>query len=242
MIAPKAPARRVLVVEDDPKIAQLVHDYLHFDGFAAEILTDGRQALQAALQAPPSAMVLDLNLPGLDGIEVCRQLRAAPEPAAAEVPILMLTARVDELDRLLGLDTGADDYVCKPFSPRELVARVRALVRRSEARAGAPGSVAAVPDPWAVDDEGGRIAWRGQWLPLTALEFRMLRLLLSRAGRVFSRAQLLDCVHLELRDVSDRAIDSHVKNLRRKLSAADPGCDCIASVYGAGYRFDPPDR
>ncbi len=248
MSAPGAPVsltaptlRRVLVVEDDPKIAQLVHDYLRFDGFAPEIVADGHQALQAALQAPPSALVLDLNLPGMDGLEICRQLRAAGDPAAAEVPILMLTARVDELDRLLGLDTGADDYVCKPFSPRELVARVRALVRRAEGRPGTAAGAAAA-EPWLVDDEGGRIAWRGQWLPLTPLEFRMLRLLLSRAGRVFSRAQLLDCVHLELRDVSDRAIDSHVKNLRKKLAAADPGCDCIASVYGVGYRFDPPDR
>jgi two-component system response regulator BaeR len=234
-------ARQVLVVEDDPKIAQLVHDYLRFGGFEATIAVDGREALRSALREPPAAIVLDLNLPGMDGIEVCRQLRAADDPAAAEVPILMLTARVDELDRLLGLDTGADDYVCKPFSPRELVARVRALVRRSEGRA-ASAAGAPAADPWTIDEPGGRIAWRGQGLPLTPVEFRMMRLLLSRPGRVFSRAHLLDCVHAELRDVSDRAIDSHVKNLRKKLAAADPGCECIASVYGVGYRFDPPDR
>ena len=134
-----------------------------------------------------------------------------------------------------GLHSGADDYVCKPFSPREVVARVRALVRRSV------GREQASPQAWTVNEAGMRIAWRSQWLPLTPLEFRMLRLLLSRPGRVFARSQLLDSVHADLRDVSDRAIDSHVKNLRRKIEAAEPGCNCIASVYGVGYRFDAPE-
>jgi two-component system, OmpR family, response regulator BaeR len=169
-------------------------------------------------------------LPSLDGISVCRAVRQF-----SDLPILMLTARVDEVDRLLGLDTGADDYVCKPFSPREVMARVRALVRRADGR-----TVATVL-PWAVDEEALQIAWRGQWLPLTPLEFRMLRLLLGRPGRVFSRTQLLDVAHADLRDVSDRAIDSHIKNLRRKIQAMEPGCECIASVYGVGYRFDAPE-
>ena len=153
----------------------------------------------------------------------------------SDVPIVMLTARTDLLDRLLGLDTGADDYVCKPFSPRERMARVQALLRRAE------GGLVRHTPAWTVDDNSLRTAWRGRWMALTPLEFRMLRLLLGRPGRVFGRAQLLDSVHADLRDVSDRAIDSHVKNLRRKIAAADPGCDCIASVYGVGYRFDPPD-
>jgi two-component system response regulator BaeR len=220
--------RRVLVVEDDAKIAQLLLDYLRSEGFEAEALGDGRQALDRIRQTVPAAIVLDLMLPGLDGLGVCRAVRAF-----SDVPILMLTARVDEVDRLLGLDSGADDYVCKPFSPREVVARVRALLRRAQGRL-----LPAVP--WSIDEEGMRIAWRGQWLALTALEFRMLRLLLGRPGRVFSRAQLLDTVHAEQRDVSDRAIDSHVKNLRRKIQLAEPGCECIASVYGVGYRFDLP--
>jgi two-component system, OmpR family, response regulator BaeR len=147
----------------------------------------------------------------------------------------MLTARVDEMDRLLGLDTGADDYVCKPFSPREVMAQVRALMRRAEA------PTTAISLPCAVDDAGLRVAWRQQWLLLTPLEFRMLRLLVSQPGRVFTRAQLLDVAHADLRDVSDRAIDSHIKNLRRKIDAVEPGCECIASVYGGGYRLDAPE-
>jgi two-component system, OmpR family, response regulator BaeR len=223
------PMRRVLVVEDDAKIAQLLLDYLRNEGFDGGAVADGKLALQQIEQAPPALVILDLMLPGLDGIGVCRAVRQF-----SDLPILMLTARVDEVDRLLGLDTGADDYVCKPFSPREVTARVRALVRRAD------GRTVAAAMPWAVDEEALRIAWRGQWLPLTPLEFRMLRLLLGRPGRVFSRTQLLDVAHADLRDVSDRAIDSHIKNLRRKIQAMEPGCECIASVYGVGYRFDAP--
>ncbi|NDG40809.1 MAG: response regulator [Betaproteobacteria bacterium] len=222
-------ARRILVVEDDARIAQLLLDYLRNDGHQAQALADGQQALSEIRRAPPDLLILDLMLPGLDGVSLCRAVRCF-----SDLPILMVTARVDEVDRLLGLDTGADDYVCKPFSPREVMARVKALLRRAE------GRVAPMQRPWTVDDQGLRIAWRDRWLPLTPLEFRMLRLLLSRPGRVFSRAQLLDSVHGDMRDVSDRAIDTHVKNLRRKVQAVDPGADCIASVYGVGYRFDQP--
>jgi len=222
-------SRRILVVEDDARIAQLLLDYLRNDGHQAQALADGQQALSEIRRAPPDLLILDLMLPGLDGVSLCRAVRCF-----SDLPILMVTARVDEVDRLLGLDTGADDYVCKPFSPREVMARVKALLRRAE------GRVAPMQRPWTVDDQGLRIAWRDRWLPLTPLEFRMLRLLLSRPGRVFSRAQLLDSVHGDIRDVSDRAIDTHVKNLRRKVQAVDPGADCIASVYGVGYRFDQP--
>ncbi len=222
-------SRRILVVEDDARIAQLLLDYLRNDGHQAQALADGQQALSEIRHSPPDLLILDLMLPGLDGVSLCRAVRCF-----SDLPILMVTARVDEVDRLLGLDTGADDYVCKPFSPREVMARVKALLRRAE------GRVATTQRPWAVDDQGLRIAWRDRWLSLTPLEFRMLRLLLSRPGRVFSRAQLLDSVHSDIRDVSDRAIDTHVKNLRRKVQAVDPGADCIASVYGVGYRFDQP--
>ena len=222
-------ARRILVVEDDARIAQLLLDYLRNDGHQAQALADGAMALSEIRQAPPDLLILDLMLPGLDGVSLCRAVRCF-----SDLPILMVTARVDEVDRLLGLDTGADDDVCKPFSPREVMARVKALLRRAE------GRVATMQRPWTVDDQGLRIAWRDRWLSLTPLEFRMLRLLLSRPGRVFSRAQLLDSVHGDMRDVSDRAIDTHVKNLRRKVQAVDPGADCIASVYGVGYRFDQP--
>lgn len=224
------PPNRVLVVEDDERIAQLVLDYLRHEGFAASAIRDGQLALADVQRSAPAAIVLDLMLPGLDGIEVCRAIRRF-----SDVPIVMVTARIDEIDRLLGLDSGADDYVCKPFSPRELVARVRALIRRAE------GRLIKMPQRWQVDDDALRIARRGHWLMLTPLEFRMLRLLLSRPGRVFSRLQLLETVHGDSRDVSDRAIDTHVKNLRRKIQVIEPGFECIASVYGVGYRLDEVD-
>ena len=223
-------ASRVLVVEDDRKISDLILNYLRVDGHEATAVYDGREAVQQISQRAPDAVILDWMLPGLDGIGVCKAVRAF-----SDVPILMLTARVDELDRLLGLDTGADDYVCKPFGPREVVARVRALLRR------ASGRVIALPQPWLVEEASFRISWLGQWLPLTRIEFMVFRTLLARPGRVFSRAQLLSSVHDSQRDISDRAIDTHVKNLRKKVQAIDPGSDRIASVYGLGYRFDLPE-
>ncbi len=218
---------QVLVVEDDPKIAQLLLDYLRAEGLPAHALADGAEAVRQVRRERPALILLDLMLPGLDGIGVCRAVRQF-----SDVPIIMLTARIDELDRLLGLDTGADDYVCKPFSPREVMARVKAQLRRADGRL--------APLPWQVDNDRLRIAWRGQWLSLTVLEFRMLRQLLGQPGRVFSRAQLLECMHIDDRDVSDRAIDSHVKNLRRKIQVLDPDFDCISSIYGVGYCFDAP--
>lgn len=223
--------RRVLVVEDDPRIAQLLLDYLRHEGFEAHSLADGELALAELRHTLPDLLILDLMLPGLDGLGVCRAVRQF-----SDLPILMLTARVDELDRVLGLNTGADDYVCKPFAPREVMARVQALLRRAEGRV----SPAARPR-WQIDDAALRLAWQGQWLALTPLEFRMLRLLVSQPGRVFSRSQLLDTVHgtHHPKDVTDRAIDTHIKNLRRKIQSVDPDFDGIASVYGVGYRLDP---
>lgn len=225
-------ALRVMVVEDDPRIALLLVDYLRHEGFEAVSCMDGQLALSEIRNAPPNLLILDLNLPGLDGMSLCRAVREF-----SDVPILMVTARIDELDRLLGLNSGADDYVCKPFSPREVMARVHALLRRS-ARV-----LKNTDEIWKIDDAGLRIEWRGQWLTLTHLEFRMLCQLLRQPGRVFSRAQLLEHVHSgELRDVSDRAVDSHVKNLRRKLQEVRPEDDCISSVYGVGYRFERPEH
>jgi len=223
-------AQRVLVVEDDRKISDLLQNYLRASGYVAEAAYDGRDALRQIERQVPDAVILDWMLPGLDGISVCQAVRAF-----SDVPILMLTARIDEVDRLLGLDTGADDYVCKPFAPREVIARIRALLRRAE------GRVKTSTKPWEIDDASFRISWRGQWLPLTRIEFMMFRLLLSRPGRVYSRDQLLASVHDSQRDISDRAIDTHIKNLRKKVQAVEPAMDCIASVYGVGYRFDIPD-
>ncbi|MFG6466305.1 response regulator [Roseateles sp. BYS87W] len=223
----------VLVVEDEPKLAALVCDYLHAAGYRTECLADGLQAV-ARLRGgpPPAAVVLDLMLPGLDGLEVCRAVRAF-----SDLPILISSARVEELDRLLGLELGADDYLCKPFSPRELVARVKALLRRAQGRL-APPTLVPVGGGFWVDEAGQRIVWQEQALGLTPVEFRLLRQLLTHPGRVFERAQLLDLIHEDFRDVSDRVVDSHIKNIRRKLATLEPPQSCISSVYGVGYRCD----
>ena len=227
-MSPQRGKQLILIVEDDAKIADMLANYLHMHGFATELCGDGHDAVARVRQQAPALVVLDLMLPGLDGLAVCTAVRRV-----STVPIIMVTARVDEMDRLLGLDTGADDYVCKPFSPREVVARIKALLRRSE------GALAkSVPAVFAVDEARQQINWRGQPLPLTPVEFRLMRQLMSHPGQVFARARLLDTLHEDQRDVSDRAIDSHIKNLRRKLEQAGTGEAGISSVYGVGYRFD----
>ena len=227
-MSPPPGKQLILIVEDDAKIADMLANYLHMHGFATELCGDGQDAVTRIRQQAPALIVLDLMLPGLDGLAVCTEVRTF-----STVPIMMVTARVDEIDRLLGLDTGADDYVCKPFSPREVVARIKALLRRSEGALAKP-----VVAAFAVDEARQQINWRGQPLPLTPVEFRLMRRLMSRPGQVFARARLLDTVHEDLRDVSDRAIDSHIKNLRRKLDAAGAVGHSVASVYGVGYRFE----
>lgn len=223
----------ILVVEDEPKLAALVRDYLQAAGYRSEWLADGREALARLRAGPmPAAVLLDVMLPGLDGLEVCRAVRAF-----SDVPILINSARVEELDRLLGLELGADDYVCKPFSPREVVARVKALLRRAQGRL-APVTLVPLGGGFAVDEAGQRVLWQEQALALTPVEFRLLRQLLQHPGRVFERAQLLDLIHEDFRDVSDRVVDSHIKNIRRKLAALDLPQECITSVYGVGYRLD----
>ncbi|MCC9596141.1 response regulator [Rubrivivax sp. JA1055] len=217
----------MLVVEDEPSLGRLVADYLAAAGFETRWIDDGLAVLPAVRERLPDLIVLDLMLPGQDGLSICRELRTF-----CEVPVLMLTARVEEVDRLVGLEAGADDYVCKPFSPREVVARVKAILRRPWNRPGdaAPG----------LQIDAGRYEARlhGELLDLTPLEFRLLQALAEQPGRVFSRDQLLDRLHDDQRALSDRAIDSHVKNLRRKLERVRPGDDPIRSVYGVGYRFE----
>ncbi len=228
--------RTVLVVEDEEKLAAVLVDYLRANGYAPQVAADGPSALAAFAATAPAVVLLDLNLPGLDGLEVCRSIRRD-----SAVPILMLTARADEIDRVIGLEIGADDYLCKPYSPREVVARVRALLRRAEGRLpGAAQAPRALGGGFAVDDHGQRAWWRDQTLPLTPIEWRLLRTFLQQPGRVFARTQLLDAIHADFRDVSDRAVDSHVKNLRRKLQAVVPGHESIATVYGTGYRLELP--
>ncbi|EGI76330.1 response regulator [Hylemonella gracilis] len=222
---------RILIVEDEPKLAQVLMVYLRAEGFATTHVDNGL-AVEAAVRAhAPDVILLDLMLPGLDGISVCRQLRAF-----CHAPLIMLTARVDELDRLLGLEVGADDYLCKPYNPREVVARVKAQLRR--AAWGPPAS--AQPGTLQLDDATLRASYAGQALDLTPAEFRLLSSLAAQAGRILSRAQLLDHLHDDGRAITDRAIDSHVRNLRRKLDAAAPGRDPIRSVYGVGYAWEEP--
>ncbi len=224
------PAQTVLIIEDDAKIADMLANYLHMHDFATVLCTDGNDAVAVVQASKPALILLDLMLPGLDGIAVCSAVRAF-----SNVPIIMVTARVDEIDRLIGLDTGADDYVCKPFSPREVVARVKALLRRAQ---GPLAQAARANAGFHLDESRLQITWQGVPLPLTQVEFRLLRALLARPGQVLGRARLLDSLHEDMRDVSDRAIDSHIKNLRRKLEQANTGENTIVSVYGVGYRLD----
>lgn len=226
---------RILVVEDDAKIAAILVDYLQQAGFTAEVERDGRRAVARVRESAPDCMLLDLNLPGLEGIEVCKQIREF-----SAVPIAMITARVDEIDRLLGLELGADDYICKPFSPREVVARVKALLRRVQPVAAIP-AVAALG--LKLDTERLQARIDGVSLALTTVEFRLLEVLYQAKGRVLSRDQLIESVHADYRDVGDRSIDSHIRNVRRKLdtSAGNSGHDWVRSVYGVGYAFNLRD-
>jgi len=219
----------ILVVEDEPKMAALLADYLNSRGHRSQWIANGFDVVPAVRAHPPDLILLDLMLPGRDGLDVCRDLRAF-----SDVPIIMLTARVEEADRLVGLEIGADDYICKmPFSPREVMARVNALLRRSQR------SRAATPSPFVIDEKGYRVSLNGEALDLTPVEFRLLRAFLQAPGRVFARDSLLNHLHDDQRAVTDRAVDSHIKNLRRKLDAVTPGREWIHSIYGVGYRFDP---
>ncbi len=226
--------QRILIVEDDAKIADMLANYLHMHDFETTVCGNGNDAVAMVHATPPALILLDLMLPGLDGMAVCSAVRAF-----STVPIIMVTARVDEIDRLIGLETGADDYVCKPFSPREVVARVKALLRRTQGPLAQPASAQAPAHTgFELREANHQICWQGQPLPLTQVEFRLLRVLLARPGQVLGRARLLDSLHEDMRDVSDRAIDSHIKNLRRKLEQAHTGEHTIVSVYGVGYRLD----
>ena len=221
----------ILIVEDEPKIAALLRDYLVAAGYRVETLGNGALAVDWIRRHTPAAILLDVMLPGEDGLGICRRVRAF-----SQVPVLLVTARVEEIDRLLGLELGADDYICKPYSPREVVARVKAVLRRSRPDATA-GQEAARAAGLVIDEDAYRAQLDGTALELTPVEFRLLALLASAPGRIFSRDQVLDRLYDDHRVVTDRTVDSHVKNLRRKLGAIRPG-DLIRSVYGVGYRLD----
>lgn len=226
-----SPLPRILIVEDDVKIAALLADYLDAAGWHTARVDNGRRAVEAVREGGVDLVILDLMLPELDGIGVCREVRLF-----SQVPIIMLTARVDEIDRLLGLEIGADDYICKPYSPREVVARVKAILRRCKPHRALLNQES--DSPLIVDEGRFQASWRGKLLDLTPAEFRLLKTLSQEPGKVFSREQLLNNLYDDYRVVTDRTIDSHIKNLRRKLESLDDEQPFIRAVYGVGYRWE----
>lgn len=220
----------IALVEDEPKLAALLDDYLLQGGFATRLYSDGTEALEQLLASPPDLILLDLMLPGTDGLTICREIRKK-----SQVPIIILTARVDEIDRLLGLEIGADDYICKPFSPREVVARVRAVLRRvtpfNESTESGAKSI-------TVSESTAQIAIDDKICSLTSVELMLVKTLVGQPGRIFSRHQLMTQMYPDNRIVSDRTIDSHVKKLRQKIQSLDSDQEYIHAVYGIGYKYE----
>jgi two-component system alkaline phosphatase synthesis response regulator PhoP len=226
-------SRTILVVDDEPRIVQIARDYLERAGFSVVSAGDGKRALSIARAERPSLIVLDLMLPGLDGLDVTRALRR--DPLLVDVPIIMLTARVEEADKLVGLELGADDYLTKPFSPRELVARVRAVLRRTEGSQ-QPASVLRYGD-LMIDLDRRSVSVAGQPVELTATEFDLLQVLARAPGRPFTRTQLLErAYHVDYAGY-DRTVDAHIKNLRRKIEPNPSEPRYILTLYGVGYKF-----
>ena len=222
---------RILIVEDEPKLGQLLIDYLRAASYAPTLISHGDLVLPYVRQTPPDLILLDLMLPGTDGLTLCREIRRF-----SEVPIMMVTAKIEEIDRLLGLEIGADDYICKPYSPREVVARVKTILRRCKPQRELQQMDA--ESPLIVDEGRFQASWRGKMLALTPAEFRLLKTLSHEPGKVFSREQLLNHLYDDYRVVTDRTIDSHIKNLRRKLESLDAEQSFIRAVYGVGYRWE----
>jgi two-component system response regulator BaeR len=225
----------ILIVEDEPKLALVMADFLRASGYSPRWVADGLDVQAAVAEHMPLLIILDLMLPGRDGRDICRDLRRD-----SEVPIIMVTAQVDEVNRLLGLELGADDYICKPFSPLELVARVKAILRRARVdfRSGdTTGDSSGDTSPLQLHEATLQATFRGSAIELTAIEFRLLSTLASRPSRVFSRNALMDQLYTDGRIVDDRTVDSHVKKIRRKLEAIAPGEGLVQSVYGAGFKL-----
>ena len=219
----------ILVVEDEPKIARLLVDYLEQASYPTHHIGNGVEVVAWVRKNKPRLVLLDVMLPGKDGLSICREIRGF-----SDVPIVIVTARVEEIDRLLGLELGADDYICKPFSPREVVARVHAIMRRVASQSAPGGAYLGI----VVDRERHRARVNGHALDLTPVEFRLLGAMLGQPGRVFSRNQLMDRVYRDRRTVSDRTMDSHIKNLRRKVRKFLPDEHVIRTIYGVGYKLE----
>ncbi len=217
----------IAIVEDEPKLAAVLNEYLKKEEYQTSLYSDGTDALQQLQLNPPDLILLDLMLPGTDGLTICREIRKT-----SNVPIIMLTARVDEIDRLLGLEIGADDYICKPYSPREVVARVKAVLRRTTAIDATDNA-----DFVLLEDEA-LVKVNGTSCPLTQVELSLLKTMHAHPGRIYNRQQLMHRIYPDNRVVSDRTIDSHVKKLRQKLKALDTENEYVHSVYGLGYKFE----
>ena len=219
--------QQILIVEDEPQLAHLLEDYLEQSGYHTAIIHDGAQVSQSIRGSEPDLVLLDIMLPGVDGMTICKEIREF-----SKVPVIMVTARFEESDRLHGLELGADDYICKPFSPREVVARVKAVLRRST------DGPMQIPSTLNIDEARFKAELHGKDLDLTAVEFQLLKILSSDPGRIYSRSQLMDQIYNDHRIVSDRTIDSHIKKLRKKIAAVSPDDELIHSVYGVGYKFE----
>jgi len=222
----------ILIVEDEPDLAQLMQDYLMAADYTCHILYRGDEVESWLESNAADLILLDLMLPGKNGIDICKDIRGGGKNAT--IPIIMATAKVEEIDRLLGLELGADDYVCKPFSPREIVARVKAVLRRLQ------NPTAAHSDPGVLlNEDNQQVTINGQTTELTTIEFSLFKLLYNEPGKIFSRQFIMDNIYSDYRVVSDRTVDSHVKKLRKKLQDLAPDQDLIHSVYGAGYKYEP---
>jgi len=220
---------KILIVEDEPKLGQLLVDYLQAAGYATEWLTNGNDVVPLVHSNPPTMILLDLMLPGSSGLNICREIRQF-----SDIPIMMVTAKTEEIDRLLGLEIGADDYICKPYSPREVVARVKTILRRCHR----PNEPLAEGVGLHIDEGCFQAHYQGIELDLTPAEFRLLKTLSIKPGFVFTREALLNNLYDDYRVVTDRTIDSHIKNLRRKLESIDGDKAFIRAVYGVGYRWE----
>lgn len=223
--------KEVLIIEDERKIADLIIDYLNASHIATHWVSDGAKALDVFIQRQPALVLLDVLLPGIDGFKLCKSIRAL-----SPVPIIMVTARVEENDRLEGFDLGADDYICKPFSPRELVYRVKAILNRAPTIAAPPAEEN--NSALYLDEKTFKATFLSVDLDVTPVEFKLLTTLSDQMGRIFSRDELLDHVYPGHRVVNDRTIDSHIKNLRKKVKAIAPDVELIQSVYGVGYKME----
>ena len=222
--------QKVLIVEDEQRLADLHRDYLLQSGYETEIISNGLAVVPWVKENNPLLVLLDLMLPGKDGLEICKEIRSF-----SSVPVIIVTARVEEIDRLLGLELGADDYICKPFSPREVVARVKSVLRRSMGEMQQSNLVL------EMDPERQLAIVKGQKLELTAVEFQLLKILADQPGRIYSRDQLMERIYTDRRIVFDRTIASHIKKLRKKISAVISGLEIIRSVYGVGYKYESPE-